>query len=63
MNATTKNTERQIGFDEGVKYMEEKILSACKSGNGILIANKMYFIKTDIQHLREIIDKIGVEGI
>ena len=63
MNATTKNTDRQIGFNEGVKYMEEKILSACKSGKGILIANKMYFIKTDIQHLREIIDKIGVECV
>lgn len=63
MNATMNNKERQIGFNEGVKYMEEKILSACKSGKGILIANKMYFIKTDLQHLREIIDKIGTEGV
>lgn len=63
MNTTKKITEREIGFNEGVKYMEEKILTACRRNKPIEIGGRAYFIQNDLQHLRETIDKIGTEGV
>lgn len=63
MNTTKNNTEREIGFNEGIKYMEEKILTACANKKPIVINDRVYYIQSDIEHLRETIDKIGAEGV
>lgn len=63
MNTTKNITEREIGFNEGVKYMEQKILTACERKKPIEINGRVYFIQNDIQHLRETIDKINTEGV
>ncbi len=41
--------------------MEERILLACENGNPLDIKGKAYFIKSDIQNLRDIMDDIEVE--
>lgn len=56
-------TERKIGFNEGVRYMEEKILTASKRKKPVVINGRAYFIQNDIQHLGYIIDKIAKKGV
>ncbi len=41
--------------------MEERILLACENGNPLDIKGKAYFIKSDIQNLRDIMDDIEAE--
>ena len=46
------------GIVTGIKLMELKILKACEEGKPVEIDGRAYFVKTDIQNLREIFDKI-----
>ena len=38
--------------------MEQKILKACEEGKPIEIDGRVYFVKSDIQNLREIFAKM-----
>ena len=38
--------------------MEQKILKACEEGKPVEIDGRVYFVKSDIQNLREIFDKV-----
>ena len=46
------------GIVTGIKLMEQKILKACEEGKPVEIDGRVYFIKSDIQNLREIFDKM-----
>ena len=46
------------GVVTGIKLMEQKILKACEEGKPVEIDGKAYFVKTDIQNLREIFGKM-----
>lgn len=46
------------GIVTGIKLMEQKILKACEEGKPVEIDGRAYFVKTDIQNLREIFDKM-----
>lgn len=46
------------GVVAGIKLMEQKILKACEEGKPIEIDGRVYFVKSDIQNLREIFDKM-----
>lgn len=46
------------GVVAGIKLMEQKILKACEEGKPIEIDGRAYFVKTDIQNLREIFAKM-----
>lgn len=46
------------GVVAGIKLMEQKILKACKEGKPVEIDGRAYFVKSDIQNLREIFDKM-----
>lgn len=46
------------GIVTGIKLMEQKILKACEEGKPVEIDGKAYFVKSDIQNLREIFDKM-----
>ncbi len=46
------------GIVTGIKLMEQKILKACEEGKPIEIDGRVYFVKSDIQNLREIFDKM-----
>lgn len=45
-------------YEDGIKEMEEKIVEKSKTGKPIAIDDRLYFIKDDIDHLREIMDKM-----
>lgn len=44
------------GTQMGIRLMEERLLLACENGNPIGIKGRAYFVKSDIQNLRDIID-------
>ena len=46
------------GIVTGIKLMEQKILKACEEGKPVEIDGRAYFVKTDIQNLRDIFDKM-----
>lgn len=46
------------GIVTGIKLMEQKILKACEEGKPIEIDGRVYFVKSDIQNLREIFAKM-----
>ena len=46
------------GIVTGIKLMEQKILMACEEGKPVEIDGRAYFVKTDIQNLRDIFDKM-----
>ena len=46
------------GIVTGIKLTEQKILKACEEGKPIEIDGRVYFVKSDIQNLREIFAKM-----
>ncbi len=49
-----------LGIKTGIDLMKRRILLACKNGNSIEINQRAYFIKNDIQNLRDIMnDRVG----
>ena len=63
MNTTKNITEREIGFNEGVKYMKEKMLSVCDTDKPIEIDSKAYFIQSDKKHLHKLFNDIETKYI
>lgn len=53
-------SEYQRGIKHGIKQMEEKLLLACENGTPINIEERAYFIKTDIQNLKDIFEDIKI---
>ena len=52
--------EKRKGILLGIRIMEERMLLACEAGSPIAIKDRAYFVKSDIQNLREIMDKVEV---
>ena len=44
----------QEGVCQGVKLMKQRMLLACENGNPIEIEGGAYFVKSDIDNLRDI---------
>lgn len=44
------------GTQMGIRLMEERLLLACENGNPVGIRGRAYFVKSDIQNLRDIMD-------
>lgn len=44
------------GTQMGIRLMEERLLLACENGNPVGIKGRAYFVKSDIQNLRDIMD-------
>lgn len=44
----------QDGIRQGIKLIEQKLLLACKNGSPINIEGRAYFIKSDMENLRDI---------
>lgn len=63
MNTTKNITEREIGFNEGVKYMKEKMLSVCDTDKPIEIDRKAYFVQSDKKHLHKLFNDIETKHI
>ena len=44
----------QEGVCQGVKLMKQRMLLACENGNPIEIDNRAFFVKSDIDNLRDV---------
>ena len=51
----------QEGVGQGVKLMKQRMLLACENGNPIEIDNRAFFVKSDIDNLRDIIADLGTD--
>ena len=44
----------QEGVCQGVRLMKQRMLLACENGNLIEIDNRAFFVKSDIDNLRDV---------
>ena len=44
------------GTQMGIRLMQERLQLACENGNPVAIKGRAYFVKSDIQNLRDIMD-------
>lgn len=51
----------QEGVRQGVKLMQQKMLAACENGTPINIEERAYFVRSDLQNLRDIFDGLEAE--
>lgn len=54
--------EYRRGLEYGIKLMEHKLLTACENRNPIEIGGKAYFVKSDIENLRDVFADLEREG-
>lgn len=48
--------EYRRGVNRGIELMKQKIVLSCETGNPIEIDDKVYFILSDLENLREIME-------
>lgn len=46
----------KTGLADGIKIMKQRILLAAEKGTPIEVQGRVYFIKTDLENLRDIMD-------
>lgn len=56
------NTVKQT-FEDGVRYMENKMLSVCDTDKPIEINGRAYFIQSDKKHLQKLFDDIDKQNV
>lgn len=54
----TKNNSQTKTYEDGIKYMEEKMLSVCDTDKPIEINGRAYFVQSDKKHLHKLFDDI-----
>lgn len=61
----TENQLKQVfqeveheGFLRGIKFMEQKIIKAYKTGNPVVVDGECYFIRDSVSNLQDIIADI-----
>lgn len=55
------NTPKQT-FEDGVKYMEKKMLAVCDTNKPIEINGRAYFVQSDKRHLHKLFDDISKQN-
>lgn len=51
----------QDGAMQGVKLMQQRMLLACENGTAIDVGGKAYFVRSDLQNLRDIFEDLEAE--
>lgn len=51
----------QDGVMQGVKLMQQRMLMACENGTPINIEERAYFVRSDLQNLRDIFEDLEAE--
>lgn len=54
-------TKYEEGVLVGIKLMENRMLLACENGTPLNIEKRAYFIRSDIQNLRDVFDDLEKE--
>lgn len=53
--------EYRKGFAQGMKLMEQRMLLANENGTPLEIAGRVWFVKSDMENLRDIFADLEVE--
>ena len=51
-------SEYQRGVDQGIEMMKQKLLHAYENGNLIELEGRAYFLKSDMDNLRDIFEDL-----
>lgn len=51
----------QEGVMQGVKLMQQRMLLSCENGTPINIEERAYFVRSDLQNLRDVFDSLEAE--
>ncbi|MCI5901406.1 MAG: hypothetical protein SOY73_00015 [Blautia sp.] len=46
------------GVEDGIKLMKQRMLLACENGTPIEIGGRAFFVRGDLQNLRDIMDDL-----
>ena len=46
------------GVEDGITLMKQRMLLACENGTPIEIGGRGYFVRSDLQNLRDIMDDL-----
>lgn len=49
-------SEYQKGIERGIEMMKQKLLHAYENGNPVVLDKRAYFIKSDMDNLRDIFE-------
>lgn len=52
------NIQYRKGVEDGIKLMKQRMLLACENGTPIDIGGRAYFVRSDLQNLRDIMDDL-----
>lgn len=55
---TLLNEEYEKGYEKGVEFMKQKMLSVCDTDKPIEIDGRAYFVQSDKKHLQKLFDDI-----
>lgn len=51
------------GIQDGIKIMQQRMLLACENGTPINIEGKAFFVRSDLQNLRDVMDDLEEDGM
>lgn len=52
------NYQYNKGVLDGIKLMKQRMLLACENGTPIEIDGRAYFVRSDLQNLRDVMDDL-----
>lgn len=55
-------SEYQRGIEQGIELMKQKLLHAYENGNPVVLGQRAYFIKSDMDNLRDIFMDLERKG-
>ncbi len=55
-------TEYQRGIEQGIVMMKQKLLHAYENGNPVVLDKRAYFVKSDMDNLRDIFENMERTG-
>lgn len=55
-------SEYQRGIEQGIVMMKQKLLHAYENGNPVVLDKRAYFIKSDMDNLRDIFENMERTG-
>ncbi|MDY5021873.1 MAG: hypothetical protein SPE99_05675 [Blautia sp.] len=57
------NIQYKKGVEDGIKLMKQRMLLACENGTPIEIEGRAFFVRSDLQNLRDIMDDLEKDGM
>lgn len=52
------NIQYRKGVEDGIRIMKQRMLLACENGTPIEIGGRAYFVRSDLQNLRDLMDDL-----